>query len=104
MSIETRRAAISSLIASAGSTIFTVTFYKKDGSERVMQIQLPAIKKLLKGDAASDSAKQAVATRKENHPELMAVYDLGKGAIRSINLDTVTAININGFKTQWPLI
>lgn len=101
--IEARRAAIKSILASAGSTIFAVTFFKKDGTRRVIQVQLPAIKKLLVGEAASESAKQGVAARKENHPELFPVFDIANKGVRQINLDTVVEINLRGFGTTWSL-
>ena len=101
--ILARRALIQQVIKSAGSTIFAVEFFKKDGTRRTMQIQLPAITKHLVGDAASASAKQAVATRKENHPELFAVFDIASQGIRSINLDTVVAVTLRGFRSEWSL-
>lgn len=101
--VEARRAAIQSIIASAGSTIFAVTFFKKDGSRRVIQVQLPAIKKLLVGEAASDSAKQGVATRKITNPNLFPVFDIAAQGVRQINLDTVVGVNLRGFETTWSL-
>lgn len=94
--IEARRENIKKLIASAGATFLAVEFIKVDGTERTMQIQLPAIASRLVGDAASDSAKQAVATRKVNHPNLFPVFDVAKKAIRSLNLDTVFAVTVRG--------
>lgn len=96
-----RYAALDALIASAGSTIFAVEFFKKDGTKRTMQVQLPAIKKLLVGEAASDSAKQAIATNKANNPHLRAVYDIAINAIRSINLDTVVAVTVRGTRHEF---
>jgi hypothetical protein len=94
--IEARRENILSIIKSAGATFLAVEFFKKDGTARTMQVQLPAIQKHLVGDAASDSAKQGVDTRKANHPELLPVFDVAKGAIRSINLDTLFAVTVRG--------
>lgn len=84
------------LIKSAGSRFMSVSFIKKDGTDRLMQIQPAAIKNHLVGDAASDSAKKATATRKANHPNLYPVYDVGKRAIRSVNLDTIHTIVVGG--------
>jgi hypothetical protein len=94
--IEARRENINRLIESAGSTFLTVTFVKKDQTVRDMNVQLFAGRDELAGDAASDSAKQAVETRKANHPNLRAVYDIAKSAWRSINLDTVLRIKVRG--------
>jgi hypothetical protein len=96
--IETRRAAIRTLIDSAGSTILSVEFTKVDGSTRVMQCQTHAGKSLLAGDAASASAKQGVETRKANNPHLRAVYDIGKRAWRSMNLDSMFALTVRGVR------
>jgi hypothetical protein len=103
VNLDARREAIKSLIASAGSTIFAVTFFKKDGSKRVMQVQLPAIKKVLVGDAASEGAKAGVAKRKANFPNLCPVFDIANQGVRSIDLDTVVAVNLRGFQTEWSL-
>ena len=94
--IEARRANINRLLDSAGSTFIGVEFVKRDGSLRTMQVQLAAGRDLLVGDAASDSAKQAVATRKENNPNLRNVFDVAKKAWRSINLDTVFGLTVKG--------
>jgi hypothetical protein len=101
--ITARRKLILAVMDSADNTIFTVEFYKRDGSLRKMQVQRGGIEKLLVGDDASDAAKQAVATRKRNHPELVAVYDLRSKSIRSINLDTVISITLRGIRTEWSL-
>lgn len=80
----------------AGSKFITISFVKKDGSDRQMNIQYKAMMSRLKGDEASDSAKQAVKTRKENNPNLVAVYDVQKHAIRQINMDTVYKLTFAG--------
>lgn len=89
-------AAKRALIASAGGRFCAVTFTKKDGTERTMQIQPATLQHHVKGDAATESVKQATATRKERHPHLLAVWDAKAKAPRSVNLATVTAIRING--------
>ena len=50
----------------------------------------------VKGDAATEAGKKAVATRKERHPHLLPVWDAKAKGPRSVNLATVTAIRING--------
>lgn len=84
------------LIESAKGRFCSVTFIKKDSTVRVMNIQPAAIKGHLIGDKASESAKRAVETRKQNHPNLLNVWDNGKQGIRSVNLDTVTEIKLDG--------
>ena len=101
--LEARREAIRAVIRSAGSTIFSVKFYKKDGSLRTMQVQLPAIRNLLVGDDASDSAKQGVATRHLTHPELFAVYSVGDDGIRQVNIDKLVEVNLRGYASRWSL-
>lgn len=96
MSLEARRTQINSLIQSAGATFFAVEFFKKDGSLRTMQIQLPAAKNHIVGDAASDSSKQAVATRKANNENLINVWDVASQGFRSVNLDSLIAVTVRG--------
>lgn len=84
------------LIASAGGQFAGVVFTKKDGTLRTMNVQPAKLKFEVKGDAASDSAKQAVATRAARHPNLYNVWDVSKKAPRSINLDTVERITVRG--------
>lgn len=93
---EAEFAAKRALIASAGGRFCAVTFIKKDGSERTMQIQPATLQHYVKGDAATEAGKKAVATRKERHPHLLPVWDAKAKAPRSVNLATVTAIRING--------
>ena len=89
MEVEKKREFIKNVINEANSHFCTVHFVKKNGEDRVMNIQYAAMKPRLKGDEASESAKKAVQTRKANNPNLFAVYDVQKHEIRSINLDTV---------------
>lgn len=84
------------LITSAGGRFCAVTFIKADGSERVMQVQPAKLAKHVKGDAATDAGKRAVATRKARHPNLLPVWDVKAKAPRSINLATVTTIAVDG--------
>lgn len=84
------------LIRSAKGRFVGVTFIKKDGSTRVMRVQPATLKFHVKGDAAAPSARQAVETRKARHPNLMPVWDVDKGAARSVNLSTITEIHVNG--------
>jgi len=84
------------LIASAGGTFAGVVFTKKDGTKRTMQVQPAKLKFHVKGDKASEQAQRAAETRARNNPHLLNVWDVAKGAPRSINLDTVERITLRG--------
>ncbi|MEQ8898647.1 MAG: hypothetical protein RID23_16295 [Roseovarius sp.] len=84
------------LIASAAGRFASVTFTKKDGSRRVMRVQPATLKYHVRGAAASDAAQRAVQTRAERHPNLMPVWDADACAPRSVNLETVSRIAVNG--------
>lgn len=94
--IDKRRDLIRTMIESAGGRFAAVTFVKKDGTERTMQVQPAANKFHVLGAAAAPSAQQAAETRAINNPHLYNVWDVAKQAWRSINLDTVTQISVNG--------
>lgn len=84
------------LIEAAKGRFVRVDFIKKDGTLRQMLVQPAKLKFEVKGDEASDSARKGNETYKQNNPNLMPVWDVDKQAIRSINLDTVTLIKIDG--------
>ena len=84
------------LIASAGGRFCAVTFLKKDGTERKMQVQPAALRTRVKGEAASAAARRATLTREARHPHLLPVWDIRAGAPRSINLRTVSRIAVDG--------
>ena len=84
------------LIASAGSRFCAVTFTKKDGTQRKMQVQPAALRLREKGPAASEPAKRATLTRSARHPHLLPVWDVRARAPRSINLRTVSRIAVDG--------
>lgn len=89
-------AAKRALISGAGGRFCAVTFIKADGSRRVMRVQPATLKFHVKGDAAAESARKAVATRAERHPHLMPVWDAEAQAPRSVNLATVLSIRVDG--------
>jgi len=74
----------------------TVTFIKKDGKERSMNIQPAAVRTRLAVNP-DPSAIQGAETRRRNNPNLIPVYDVKKGDIRSINVDTIKSIRSNHF-------
>lgn len=84
------------LIESAKGRIASVTFTKKDGTERTMKVQPAKLKFHVQGDNASESARKAVAVRKARHPHLIPVWDVEAQAPRSVNLATITAITVDG--------
>ncbi|SFD67618.1 hypothetical protein [Roseivivax sediminis] len=94
--VREREAEKRELIASAKGRFCAVTFTKKDGTERTMQVQPAALHSRLKGDAATDAGKRAAESRRASHPNLLPVWDAQKRAARSINLATVTRIAVDG--------
>ncbi len=89
-------AAKRALIAAAQGRFCVVTFVKADGSRLVMRVQPAALKFHVKGDAATEAGRKAVATRAERHPHLLPVWDAEAKAPRSVNLATVLSIKVNG--------
>jgi hypothetical protein len=84
------------IVAGQGSRFTTVEFVKKDGTLRTMLVQHAATKFRVKGDAASESAQRATATRAAAHPNLLNIYDVDRGAIRSIDMNTVLTVKSGG--------
>jgi hypothetical protein len=88
-------AAIKALFAEAGSHIFVVKFFKVDGTERTMTVQMKA----MQGHFAEEIApgmKEAIAKRKENNPHLLTVWDLSVGDFRFVNMNTLYEVHMNG--------
>ena len=75
---------IKELLESSKGKFFTVTFTKKDGSTRVLNGRL-GVTKHLKG------GKKTVT--QENY---LTVFDTQKKAYRTVNVETVKSIKING--------
>ncbi len=95
-----RYAQIKALAATAGARFITCEFVKVNGEERTMTIQPRALAKHVKGEAASESAQRGAATRAANHPNLWNVWDVHKRAPRSVNMDTLSAIVIDGTRYE----
>jgi ribosomal protein S12 methylthiotransferase accessory factor YcaO len=89
-------AAKRALLEAAGGRFCAVTFRKKDGTERRMQVQPATLRTRLRGDAASEAARRATRTREARHPHLLPVWDVRARAPRSINLATVSRIAVDG--------
>lgn len=93
---------VKAIIKGAKSTFMSVDFVKADKTVRTITFN-PKTAKGLVGDMASESSKQAVATRKANNPDLVNVCDNeilkkedAKKAWRSFNCNSVTAIRSGG--------
>ncbi|NAZ36251.1 hypothetical protein [Rubellimicrobium sp. CFH 75288] len=84
------------LIAGCGGRFCTVTFLKKDGSLRTMQVQPAALRLREKGERALPHARRAAATRAARHPHLLPVWDVRARAPRSVDLRTVRRIAADG--------
>lgn len=84
------------LIAKAKGRFVSVTFTKKDGTQRTMRVQPATLRQHIKGDAASNAARKAIETRARRHPHLLAVWDTEAQAPRSVNLATVSRIAADG--------
>lgn len=95
---NTKHEQIKGFIADSGSKFMTIEFTKKDGSNRVMNFNPQSAKNHLVGDAASDSAKQAVETRKRNNPHLLNIWEMNNQdettKFRSVNMNTVTRVAV----------
>ena len=69
----------------SGGKMATVTFIKKDGSERIMNCRRKVVK-YLKGGKSNIAHKQ----------NLVSVYDVKAEGYRCINIETVKEIKGNG--------
>lgn len=78
-----------SLLADLHTNVVTVTFTKKDGSERVMRCTLQ--EELLPAQDVKDIKEGKVRNKTE---EVVAVWDLEKEAWRSFRLDSITAVKV----------
>lgn len=80
---------VSRLIGKTNGRIFSVTFMKKDGTERIMHARTGVTKHLKGGSLAFEPSDYS----------LKAVFDVGKQAYRMVNLATVTSFRCG--KLQW---
>lgn len=99
---KAKYAQIKALLATAGARMINIKFRKVPkpgetiGEERSLTFNPKAAPKRVKGEAASKSAQQAAKTRSENNPNLINVWDHAKQGFRSINMDTIYQIVIDG--------
>lgn len=98
--ILAKRRQIRALCETAGPRFVRFTFIKQNGEVRELTTCNTATTGLV-GENADASRQQAVATRAENNPHLLNRYDTHAKAWRSINLDTVLELRIDGVTTQF---
>lgn len=91
-------AQIRALIETAGSRFVSVEFTKQDGALRRMLVNPARLGAHLRRDDSdkSESHQRGAATRKALNPHLLNVWDEIAGGPRSINLDTLSQIKIDG--------
>lgn len=89
---------IRALIETAGSRFISVEFTKKDGALRKMLVNPARLGAHLRRDTSdkSESHQRGAETRKALNPHLLNVWDEIANAPRSINLDTLSHIRIDG--------
>lgn len=87
---------IKSRIFRSDGRFVTVTFPKADGSIRKMTVKRASLARFVNPNA-SESGRQAAATRDANHPNLIRVFEFDQGGqARTVDLDKVTSIRCNG--------
>jgi hypothetical protein len=88
--MSTKLQTLRNLIASSQGRFFTATFIRKDGTVRVMNARL---------GVRSSSGSQPTTAGFEHY---LTVYDVKKNGYRTINLNTVSEVKVNGvtFKVQ----
>ncbi len=94
--LEAKYNQIKALLATSGARMINIKFRKVNGEERSLTFNPKAAAKRVKGEAASASAQQAAATRSARNPNLINVWDHAKQGFRSINMDTIYQIVIDG--------
>ena len=82
------------MLDTSRSRFMSIEFVKKDGTRRKMVINPRAVATHLAKNP-SEAGKRAAETRRVNHPNLIPVYEVGKG-IKSINTDTVLSVRMGG--------
>ncbi|QIG65875.1 hypothetical protein phiOC_p210 [Ochrobactrum phage vB_OspM_OC] len=70
-----------------------VTFIKADGTERTLNVSRSELNAELENKPVTEERYvKAAETRKKNHPNLLAVYDVDARCIKSINLKTLKKV------------
>jgi hypothetical protein len=85
---------IRAIIQSAGSRFGTVLFVKKDGTVRRLQFQ--QARDNSERIVGSELGQRMSITFAENNPNMMKVWDHQKQAWRTVTLDRVLSLRVNG--------
>jgi hypothetical protein len=91
-------ATIKDHIRECGARFGTVVYFKKDGTIRRLTYQMAAMPARVLG---TERGKKAAATRAENNPYLLTVWDVHKRAFRTVNLETVLTVKSGGKLTRY---
>ena len=75
---------LASIVAASNGRFVSVTFVKKDGTERTMLCRLGVTKHLKGGES------------KLNADKYLTVFDVQKEAYRAINKDTILSVKLAG--------
>jgi hypothetical protein len=75
---------LASIVAASNGRFVSVTFIKKDGTERAMLCRLGVTKHLKGGES------------KLNADQYLTVFDVQKEAYRAINKDTILSVKLAG--------
>lgn len=75
---------LASIVAASNGRFVSVTFIKKDGTERTMLCRLGVTKHLKGGES------------KLNADQYLTVFDVQKEAYRAINKDTILSVKLAG--------
>jgi Zn-dependent metalloprotease len=86
MATLTRAEAAHVILKKTGSTLFSVTFTKKDGTEREMVARLHCHNKKKTDNPSTVHA----------YPQYITVYDFQKEAFRNLNVNTLTRLKTGG--------
>jgi hypothetical protein len=89
--MSTKLQTLRTLIKSSNGRFFTATFVKQDGSTRVMNARLGV-------QSHSNGGTPSTAS----YDKYMTVFDVKKNGYRTINLETISEVKVNGvtFKVQ----
>lgn len=89
------REAKRALIMAARGRFCSVTFTKKDGTERTLNFAPAHAPSHVQG-AATESGARAAETRKANNPNLVNVWSVADAGWRCVNLDSILTIRVDG--------
>lgn len=79
---------LSDIVAKTSGKFFTVTFIKKDGTIRALNGRLGVTKHLKGGQCTLDRDR------------FLIVYDVQSKGYRSVNVDTILSVNVDGLTVE----